>query len=353
MKKLSILILSILSVVALSSCDKGDMGPVANTSDPGSPSITSPESGQSYTLNEDQADDTLMTMEWSNPDYGFSAAPSYSIEMDSTGHQFEDPTQIASVTGNTFSVTVGEMNSILLGAGFPFGEPISLEFRVIASLSDSLEQQVSDPVNLTVTAYSVCQFCPEIYVPGSYQGASGYGSNWTPADAPSLATVSGQDVYEGYVYMANADNQFKFTADQSWATNWGTSGTEGELEAPGNNIVASSSGYYKVNVDINSMSYSLTNTQWGVIGSATADGWNSDQDMTYDPQNKVWTITTDLSSGEIKFRANDAWDINYGDNSGDGTLELNGSNIAVGSAGTYTITLDLSSTPYSYSLTQQ
>lgn len=48
-------------------------------------------------------------------------------------------------------------------------------------------------------------------------------------------------------------------------------------------------------------------------------------------------ITTDLTDGEIKFRANDDWAISWG-----GTLEqlttLNGGNIAV-TAGKYTINL--------------
>ncbi|MDZ7806683.1 MAG: SusF/SusE family outer membrane protein [Gracilimonas sp.] len=108
-----------------------------------------------------------------------------------------------------------------------------------------------------------------------------------------------------------------------------------------------------MNVDINDLTYSITNTTWGLIGSATPDEWNSDQDMTYDPVEKVWTITLTLTAGEIKFRANNAWDLNYGDDEGDGFLEENSdTNIQVASGGNYTVTLDLSDYPYSYSLEQ-
>lgn len=41
----------------------------------------------------------------------------------------------------------------------------------------------------------------------------------------------------------------------------------------------------------------------GIIGSATPSGWDSDTDMTYSIENRCWTITTDLTDGEIKFRA--------------------------------------------------
>ncbi len=55
----------------------------------------------------------------------------------------------------------------------------------------------------------------------------------------------------------------------------------------------------------------------------------------------TWTVTTDLVVGEIKFRANDGWDIDFGDTGVDGTLEAGGDNIAVAEDGNYTITMTL------------
>jgi hypothetical protein len=60
-----------------------------------------------------------------------------------------------------------------------------------------------------------------------------------------------------------------------------------------------------------------------------------------------------LTANFIKFRANDAWDLNYGDTGADGSLEAGGDNIPIEEAGTYEITLDLSSYPYTYSLEKQ
>jgi hypothetical protein len=49
-------------------------------------------------------------------------------------------------------------------------------------------------------------------------------------------------------------------------------------------------------------------------------------------------VTLDLVVGAIKFRANDAWDLNLG---GDiNALTSGGANISVTVAGNYTITLD-------------
>ncbi|MBI5915725.1 MAG: RagB/SusD family nutrient uptake outer membrane protein, partial [Bacteroidetes bacterium] len=79
-----------------------------------------------------------------------------------------------------------------------------------------------------------------------------------------------------------------------------------------------------------------------------ADGWNSDQNMTYDTAENAWTITADLVAGEAKFRANDGWDINYGDNSADALLEGGGANFTIPANGTYLIKLYLDRPDYTY-----
>ncbi len=54
----------------------------------------------------------------------------------------------------------------------------------------------------------------------------------------------------------------------------------------------------------------------------------------------MWEITDNFVVGEFKFRANDAWDLNYGDKGADGTLEAGGDNIKLTAAGNYTIRFD-------------
>ncbi|MDX1637564.1 MAG: SusE domain-containing protein [Balneolaceae bacterium] len=350
MKKLTILLLAIFAVVALASCDKDELGPVMS-SDPGAPSITSPESGQSYDLTADQAEDTLLTFEWTEPDYGFPSAPTFAVEMSMAG-DFSDAVELGTTNQTALSVVVSGMNNTLLSSGATANQTFDVAFRVISNISDSVDQQVSEPITLSFTPYLVDIQFPEIYVPGGYQSASGYTNDWSPADAPPLFSVNSNDKYEGYVYIANDNSEFKFTKERNWDLNWGDDGGDGTLEENGVNIPAATAGYYKINVDLNTLTYETLNTDWGLIGSATPDGWDSDQDMSYDPDTKVWTITLDLTAAELKFRANDAWDLNYGDDEGDGTLEAGGGNIPVSEAGNYTVTLDLSDAPYTYSLTK-
>jgi hypothetical protein len=72
--------------------------------------------------------------------------------------------------------------------------------------------------------------------------------------------------------------------------------------------------------------------------------------MTYDAEEGAWVIETFLEVGEIKFRANDDWALNYGDTAADAILEEEGDNIQIASKGNYRIKLFLGNPDYSYSI---
>ncbi|QQS52394.1 MAG: SusF/SusE family outer membrane protein [Bacteroidota bacterium] len=190
------------------------------------------------------------------------------------------------------------------------------------------------------------------YLPGSYVDASypvGNYSNWNPAEAPYIENnlALWPDNLEGYIYMsAPSNNEFKFTMAKNWDNDYGDNGGDGTLDRPGANIVLPG-GYYKINVDLIALTYTAVSTAWGVIGDATAGGWDSDQNLTYNPASQTWRGAVRLNAGSFKFRANDGWDINYGDNGANGSLEAGGSNISNSVVADYDITLDLS-TPNNY-----
>jgi hypothetical protein len=49
----------------------------------------------------------------------------------------------------------------------------------------------------------------------------------------------------------------------------------------------------------------------GIIGSATPTGWTADTDMAT-TDNITYTITMTFTTGEAKFRQDDAWTVNWG-----------------------------------------
>jgi hypothetical protein len=194
---------------------------------------------------------------------------------------------------------------------------------------------------------------PVIYVPGGYQAASGYSEgDWAPDAAPNLASVNSDNNYEGYIWFADANSEYKFTEGPNWDVNWGDDNADGTLEANGANLIAPETGMYKINVNLNDMMYTSVKTDWGLIGDATAGGWDNSTPMEFDAERKVWTVIAELSSGTFKFRANDGWDINLGDNDADGILDYDEANIPVDEPGKYKIELFLGAPDYTYTIEQ-
>jgi len=191
------------------------------------------------------------------------------------------------------------------------------------------------------------------YIPGDYVAASYPGSafaDWAPDKSPQVkSTVTASDKLEGYVYMANATNNWKFASQPNWnGPNYGDGGA-GKLDANGGNI-ASPKGYYKLNADATKMTYTAVATVWGVIGDATPGGWGDETALTYSPTSATWTGGVHFTAAQFKFRANHSWDFNYGSTSKDANLNFNGDNIPVSLEADYAITLNLSvPNAYTYS----
>lgn len=183
-----------------------------------------------------------------------------------------------------------------------------------------------DMNNLTYTVGK-----PVLYMAGDANG-------WATNDY-----LAGEDGvhFTGFMYLNQ--NGFKFCTQPEWkGTNYGANFDTAKNAA--NITMTEEASYYKVDVDLESKSYVLTPiTTIGIIGSASPNGWDSDVDMTYVPYNAetkelgYWEAKNiTLASGEIKFRANDDWAINWG---GDvNALIQGGDNISV-DAGTYDIKL--------------
>lgn len=303
-----------------------------------------------YTLTEDKASDVFKTFTWTEADYGFPSATTYSVQIDFAGKSFAAAVELANTTKTTASITVGAINQKLLAMGAKTNVPTAFEVRVVAKVSDYAQVLPSNVPVMNILPYKVVINYPSLYLPGNYQAASGYGSDWSPNLAQQIYSVKQNNKYEGYVNMEDSGIKFKFTDEPNWDVNWGDDGFNGTLERNGADIPIPEAGYYRIKADINALTYSFLKTSWGVIGDATPTGWDSDTNMTYDKATKTWKVTMNLSAGKIKFRANDGWDLNYGDNDFDGSLEEGGADIPVAAAGNYTITLNLEVAGYAYEI---
>jgi len=291
-------------------------------------------------LNEENAANEILTLTWTEPDFGFSAAALYSVQIDVQGGDFSNP-QIISVGGSfdkTF--TVEELNAKLLSLSMLPNEEGVASFRIKATLSE-YQEIYSNTVNLSVTPYSsLLDLSTSLGVVGS--GTPGGWGNENILDLPFYTTAT-TNVYVAYVTLRNGE--IKFRNNNDWSENWGDDGADGTLDSYGSNISVSA-GTYKIEVNFSSMTYTMEEYSWGIVGSATTNGWGGpDMMFHYNSYQDDWKAVVTLADGEAKFRFNNDWAVNYGDDGADGTMEANGANIPV-SAGHYLVTMNLNTQSY-------
>lgn len=141
--------------------------------------------------------------------------------------------------------------------------------------------------------------------------------------------------FTGYMYLNQ--NGFKFSTQPNWD---GTSYGADFDTAPdaGNIVITEDAGFYQVDVDLSTKTYTLTPFTIGIIGNATPKGWDGDTDMTYNPEERCWELkNVELTDGEMKFRHTNDCSLSWGGEL-DNLTTQNGPNIPV-TAGTYDIKL--------------
>lgn len=339
---------NLLSGVALMAtviwgCQPYDMPPIIPQT--GS-SISSPAAGTSIVLEKDGADENSIDFTVTAADFGTTGTVRYILEVDAAGAQFAAPVALGESDSNIISVNVAELNEALLGKGLEFGVAGQADFRVKATINLPLNPIYGETLTLTVTPYDATVAFPVMYVPGDYQG-------WDPSnEATVLYSVNFDNKFKGYVHILGGSREFKVNETNSWDINYGDNGADGSLERDGSNLKVAADGTYELNVDLAAKTYTIGEVKrWGIVGSATAGGWDTDTPMdVFDKTTNSLKITTDLKAGEFKFRANNNWDNNFG--GANGELTGGGPNIAIAADGNYTITLNFGAEAVTYTLTK-
>ncbi len=337
------LLFTLLATLVFWSCEDEIDGPFLALGD--APTFTAPSGLASVVITEDNISDVFADFEWTAASFGFDAGINYLLEIDVAGNSFAEATPLGPVVNELKqTITNDKVNNIMLSAGL--STTSTMEIRVVASVSDDVEKLISAPLSIEVTPFEQEIDYPKLGVPGSYQG-------WDETNESTVIYSVNQDgTYEGFIYVGDAGAAHKFVQGFSWDTNWGDDGADGILEPGGADISLTDAGVYRFSVNLNDLTHSSVKTDWGLIGDATPGGWDNDTDMTVDPATGNWSITLDLIAGDIKFRANDLWNIDFGDTGADAKLDYGGDNIPVTEAGNYTIELILNQAIYTYTITK-
>ena len=344
-------------LMTLTACNKA---PHLTTMETVSFSSALTASNNTVALTAKDSSTVVVTFEWPGVSYPIDAPVTYSL-------QITTPTDTIGATPwtNALTVAVGDattsygmtgsaLNALAIQLGLAPDEPNTLVFRVMSSLD---RPAFSSAASIEVTPYLEVSDYPSMWVPGDYQG-------WDPSSAPTIVSVQSDHVFEGYIYIpGDGSMEFKLTAQPAWEPMAYGDGGDGQLiEAnfTGGNFKVPTEGYYLLSANLDNMTYTVLATTWSVLGDATPGGWDSDTQLEYDRQRHVWTATMDLVVGSFKFRANNAWNLDFGVN-GEGkltyanhpVLEYNPDtqNISVSESGNYTLILDLNTAGnYTYQL---
>ncbi len=206
-------------------------------------------------------------------------------------------------------------------------------------------------INLEMMTYEFAPVYDFLYTPGDANGWS------QPASAKIYPTPTGA-AYESWMPLKGS---FKFSTQADWnGINFGAGAEAGTLSTDGGagNLTVSDEGYYCVRMSTVSMTWETVYgpvQSWGLIGVNGAWGDSDDIVMTPDADGQVWKATVTFTSGtDFKFRANGAWDIQYGNggsNLDDLVCDGGSGNLSAPALGTYEVTLDLRQVPFHATLT--
>ncbi|MDO5655698.1 MAG: SusE domain-containing protein [Flavobacteriaceae bacterium] len=317
------------------------------------PVITTPQGGLEIAINSETPNDQAIQISWDDYGYGSTDANvTYIVQMALAGTNFANPVVLSNTSNTSITISHADLNNYAMAAGIGELSTAEVEIRVLSMINATTGEtlqfvSVSVSVSITTAEGGIQYF----YLVGEAVAAGWNPNNnnqplFNDAANPATAYFTGRFLPGGFKVIEELGN---------WQPQWGSNdgSTLALNDGSGNDpdvFSTPSEGYYTFtfNSQGSGGTFSLTPfdasgaatySTIGIIGDATADGWNSDQDMTqsdFDPH--IWYAhNVNLSGGEIKFRAENGWDINWGANTplfGQGTP--GGPNIPV-DAGVYHI----------------
>lgn len=262
----------------------------------------------------------------SQPEYGFTAATTYAVQVSLTGEFVDAPNEDTDATyrtlANVFStarmnvdaqelaVAIVELSGITEEENFPT-DPIALHIRLKATVGDGLMPVLSNPITLpSVIPYFAL---PPVLMPENmYLIGSLNGWNWN--DAYSMVPVYGSPGKFWRVVYFDANTELKFNSAKNWDGNdFGFEGTTfanpelaGVGEAGGNILIANAGWYIAVvtaEQEGRDLKYTVAfnEAKVYVCGPTVGDKWGADGQLFEVPADgESEFVSPTLGAGELR-----------------------------------------------------
>ena len=342
---------------ALASCDKDEDKIVVTASSLATPKVST----TTVAIDPEQLSATALTLTWDKVNF----TPSGILAKNDIVISVEGKTPIIFPVGEStsHSFTAQALNEILIEQ-FKLtpgkATPVLFTVRTYPNNGNTPAQPsgsslaVSQPVTVTITPAAVVTETPNFYFVGKGLGSTEWNVGYN--GYPFFKNTADAKEYT-YTGLFQANTEFKLVSETGlgdWSKAYGLDGTKIAENKGGNINSISAAGYYTIVINPTTGSISVepyatgatadTYNKISVIGS-TVGGWDVANDVlleksSYDPH--IWFKgNVELKTGELKFRANQSWDKNWGGqkNSFPAGVSNSGDNIQVPAkyAGTYDV----------------
>lgn len=350
-----------LSLLIFSACDS-DLDKVYYNESEATPAVLS-GIADTYVLDANKAQTTAIEFKWTNPQAGYAAQITNSLQMDLKGKNFGNAiTLYSSTEEGPYNITTQDLNSKIMKLFQSYEmevtvEPYDFEFRIASSISDATGSFYSNVESAQITPFIGDPEYPKVYLPGAY--CSWGDPNDSFKQCQLLFSANDDGIYEGWVVFGNqAKDGWKISPEASWNTSWGTD--DATQKNPASITLATGTGNITC-YDKYSYKFSFNKTTLELSTKASADAWGiagthndwgkatADTPMTLAFEadasgNRAYylTATLDLKADNAwKIRADNEWTHSFGTNDVEGEFEEAGSdnNFKVSEDGTYTIKL--------------
>lgn len=285
--KFSVVLLAVAGFIT--ACQKADQLPFYGTGS--EPSLSSDVSAIAPSATDSNS--VVLNLDWTYPNFASdSATAKYIVQIDAAGNNFANAStkQVIGALGTSF--TGKEFNDILLGFGYAFNVAYDLEIRVIASYANNNDQQISNILSVTGTAYKIP---PKVELPSSgklYIVGSATAGGWNnpvPVPAQEFAQV-GETKWSGVFYLTGGQEFLILPVNGIWDNKYavadntvpglnegGDFGYNLSNNFPGPTV----DGWYKMEFDFQAGKFAVSPYLGSVpadlfiVGSATIGGWNN------------------------------------------------------------------------------
>lgn len=344
MKKFSILLLAFVALLSFNACTQND--DIVFVAQPDPEGIQFSNSLQSmYTLPSGNPDNLAERFVWNEVDFEAPTTISYELQG-SASETFDSYMVIGSTGNNNLGVTIGQMLELAEEAGLdndpetdmPNTGTLYFKVRAFAgegegNALEEFSEVVSVNVELPEAEEEGEPAKTNLYFVGDAT-AAGWSNNNN--NTPMFRDGENDNIFYFQGRFAGGPDVEGFKLLEmlgAWQPQWGgTDGTLGVNPGDGTDPAAFSvdnDAYYSLMVNIDDMTYTWEEIDEseatvyetiGIVGEGTSVGWPNDDNPTPDlvmTQSEfnphIWYMEdVVLSDGPLKFRANLAWDVNWG-----------------------------------------